>query len=439
MNEWTDAETRVERARELYDRGRWAEAAAELRAAIEVNPNNADWHFNLGLTLDAMEDYARATEAYRQAAGLDPNDVETLNCLGMDMTRLGFFAESLECFERIDRIKSGYEPSYCNRIITYTEIGEHDKAELMFYLARQIKDSCPLCYYNIGGSFYARGMHDRAIDCWRQTLLLDPEHPQTNARIAEAYWAKGDASLARRHYAAELAISPGDVDTLLDFGELLAEIRQYEEAAEKFRRVLEQEPDHAAAHYNLGELALKQGKFAAAEKRFRMVLQIDRNYPGSHAQMGRLLLRRKQPRQAVRHLLAELKRCGDDPDMLQAIGQMLIEARQTRRANQVLSRLVTLSPDDPHAHHNLAVSHFMLGRLQDGISHCRKALKLKPDYALAFYNLALAHLQEGSIRRARRYAAKAMMLSPRDEHIRSLSGRLGLGGFWARLRLKLRR
>ena len=33
-------------------------------------------------------------------------------------------------------------------------MGDHDKAELMFYLARQVKAECPLCLYNIANSLY---------------------------------------------------------------------------------------------------------------------------------------------------------------------------------------------------------------------------------------------------------------------------------------------
>ena len=102
MNEWIDAESRAERAQDLYEAGRWAEAAAELRAAIDMNPYNPSWHFNLGLTLEALEEYTRACQAYAAALKLDPNDLETRNCLGVNLTRLGKYAEAMEQFHRGD-------------------------------------------------------------------------------------------------------------------------------------------------------------------------------------------------------------------------------------------------------------------------------------------------------------------------------------------------
>ena len=55
MNDWQEAEQRVEKAQELFAQQRWVEALSELRAAISINPYNSGWHFNAGLTLDDID------------------------------------------------------------------------------------------------------------------------------------------------------------------------------------------------------------------------------------------------------------------------------------------------------------------------------------------------------------------------------------------------
>jgi len=438
MNDWTDAETRVERAHDLYERGRWVEAAAELRAAIEVNPYNPSWHFNLALTFEAMAEYERACQAFSKALELDGDDVETLNCLAVNLTRVGRYAEALEHFARIDELKPDYEPAYCNRIVTYTEIGDHDKAELMFYRARQVKDECPQCYYNIGDSLYARGQYDRAIYCWRQTLRLDPSHPYANVRIAEAYWAKGDLKQAAERYQQELKSGrQTDTETLLDFGEMLMEMGKLLEAGDVFRQALQQGGDDASVHFCLGEYSLKTGRLTAAERHFRNVARIDPRYPAAHLKLAEALIRQGDVQEGSKQLICELKCSGHDPQTLKEVARLLLEAHRCRQANVVLQQLVRLDPSDAHVQHNLAVSYFMMQRLGEGIRHCRKALKLKPDYPLALYNLALAHMRLGQLSRARRYAAKALTVAPGDENVIRLTHRLGAAPFWQRLRSRL--
>jgi len=260
MTEWDEAERRVEKAHELFERGRWEEALDELKAAIAINPYNGSWHFNLGLTYDAMDRYHEAIVAYRRALEIDPDDVEILNALGHDCNRAGKFDEAIGFFERVEALDSSFEPCYCNRIISYCEKGDHEKAEEMFFIARQYKEKCPLCFYNIGNSLFARGLFDRALWCFQQVIEIDPDHPQVHARIADTYWAKGQRGEARQHFIEELRSNPGDLDVMLDLGELLVEMGDLAPASEKFRQVLELSPDETTALFHLGQLAVMEGR-----------------------------------------------------------------------------------------------------------------------------------------------------------------------------------
>src|ERR1700683_1488510 len=100
MNDWTDAERRVEKARHLFDQRKWAEALREIRAATSINPYNSSWFFNMGLILDEMGRFEEALDAYRQADSIDANDLHTLNHLGVDLYRTGRFDRAIETFKR---------------------------------------------------------------------------------------------------------------------------------------------------------------------------------------------------------------------------------------------------------------------------------------------------------------------------------------------------
>ena len=186
-----------------------------------------------------MGRYEEAIDAYQQALAVDVDDLQSMNHLGVDQHRVGQYKAALATFDAIEKVDPSFEPAYCNRIITYSELGDHEKAEEMFYLARLYREHCPHCYYNIGCSLFEQGRYDRAIYCWQQTLDLDDRHPDVRVRVAEAYWEKGELTAARQHYLAGLRQDPGDTDALLDLGELLMEMGQVDEAGEKFRRAIE--------------------------------------------------------------------------------------------------------------------------------------------------------------------------------------------------------
>ncbi len=423
-NEWAEAEVRVDRAHRLYDQGRWAEASAELQAAISVNPYQAAWHFNLGLTYEAMEDHAAACKSFQNALAIDDQDVECLNCYAANLTRLANYSKALECYDLIDKIDRDFEPSYCNRVATYTEMGDHQNAELMFYLARQLKKACPICSYNIGNSLYLRGEHARAIMSWNETLRLDPDHQQAHVRLAEAHWSQAEHDLAKVHYQAQLQATPEDIDVLLDYGDLLVEMGNSDAARHQYRNALKLAPAGSGAYVALGGLAMKKNELEEAYRMLKMALRLDEKCPNAHAKIAQVLIKQDRVQEAAKHLVTGLKHCRHDPLMLQEYSQILLDAQLTEQANQVLTQLVEIMPQDANARHNLAVTCFRMDKVDEGIDHCRKALQIQPEYPLALYNLALAHVKRDEHPQARLCVNEGLRLDPTNQSLQDLTRQL---------------
>jgi len=440
INDWTDAEQRADRARQLYEQGHWAAAARELRAAIDIRPEQGTWHFNLGLTLEAMDDFTGAVTSFETALVLDDGDLECRNCLAVNLARLGRYDEALSQFKKIDRIDPDYEPSYCNRIALYTELGHHQQAELMFYRARQITDTCPVCSYNIAHSLFLRQDYQRAVLCWEDVLRMQPEHPSARVRMAEAYWRLGKHELAETHYQKHLAGNPTDVDALLDIGDLMAEQGQTDRAAIYYHEAATAAPTESSAYAALGELALTKDRPAEAESYLRMALTFNETSGRIRAKLAEALLSEGKSRQACRHLTLAMKHCAGDPRALSTCAHVLLRAHRAKQAQRVLTRVVRLCPESAVARHNLAVACFRMHNFDEGIRHCRAALRIRRDYALAWYNLAVAHMKRGELWRARGCAGLSLQINPsRPEAVRLVEQLRPQRSLWTRLGRWVRR
>lgn len=434
MNEWYDAESHEQRARELYEDGRWNEAETELREAIALDPSRPDLHFNLGLTLEAAGRHEEAISAFLDCHELESTDTQVMMCLGINLLRSGKALEAIGWFERVGRLDPAHAECLVQRIQAYASLGDHEQAEVMFYMAQQISPKDAGAYLNLADSLLTRGLHDKAVWCLREAAAHDPNMPGIHSRLAQGYAATGRLERARQLYLRELRNDPGDIHTLLDLGCLLMDMNRLPDAGEKFRRVLEQEPENPDAHYHLAELAQRQGQTQTALDEFNIVLRLDARFPGAGRRIAAILLTRRGPGDAeeARALLSdEVARFRELPVQfmprdLSELGQTLLDASMFAEAHDVLAVLTQNLPEDIRALHLHSVALFNLGRRDEGVEVCRRVLKLDPKFVPAMHNVAVAYVLDHQWNKARYWVRQALLVDPDDATLRRLRFKLRL-------------
>jgi tetratricopeptide (TPR) repeat protein len=294
----------------------------------------------------------------------------------------------------------------------------------------------------MGNSLMARGQYERAFWCFEQVLALDAQYPQVHARIADAYWARGRLSDARSHFIEQLRASPprpGDVETLLKLGELLIEMKDDAAAGEKFRLVLELEPEQCTALFRLGELSTRKGDLETALLAFRRVVRNDKTYPAAHLRMARIYHNRRDTSEALFHANCELAQTEVNEATLFDLGVLLQDLRQNQSAQTAFTRLLAMNPAHAEARHLLAVSLLQEGRVDEGIEQCRQVLRIQPKFMLAMSNLALAYLRKRDYTRAQYFLREALDIAPEDPQLKRLQGKLRRRAAWEWLKSLPRR
>lgn len=460
MSDWFDAEEHVERAHEHYEAGRWAEAESELRYALSLHPDRADWHFNLGLTLDAAGKHDDALQAFRDAHELDPAESSPMLAIGAVYIRMDKVAEAIRWFEQAARAKPDRQEAYVHLIDAYTRMNRHEDAETAFYQALHCRpegqkndpsddtvhphDLPPkrsadasveheaMAYAHIAESLAERGQLEKAIWCLREALRLSPDLPRSHSRLADLYAETGKLERARQLYLRELRASPGDIDTLLGLGRLLVKMNRLGEASEKFRRVLEIESDHPDAHFEIAGLAEREGRTKEAIAGFRLVLRLDPDYPGVRRRLAALLIPAGELDAAAALLLRELRDAQRDLDSfddeeLDDLGELLTLVERPGDAAVAFRWLTLRRPDDAESHHRLGASLLLAGSRLEGSRAERTAVRLAAGAHLrALQNLAIAAIEDGRWSRAKVLSDAASTLDHEDAGSRRLRARLRL-------------
>ncbi len=442
MSDWSDAERHIERAHELFEARRWSEAESELRRALSIDPSRADWHFNLGVTLEAAGKPDQAVAAFRAASELDPDNAQAQMALGLNYLRLDQPKRAVEALSLAQSLAPTKPDPLVSLIEAHARCGDHEQAELAFYMAMQLDHvDEALAYCNLGSSLQARGQLERAIWCLREAAQIDSELPRVHQQLAQAYVTTGRQDRARQLYLRELRNNPGDVDTLLDLGCLLLDMNRLAEAGEKFRRVLELESDNSDAHFYLGELALKHRRLPEAISAFRLAIRLDPDHPGARRRAAHVSLQMGRLDDAKALIRQEARRFDPFGDINEQnaieLADLMLETDQAGLLLTVFERVVERTPNDAQLLHRLGLACFREGRTVEGIGVSRRAFRIEPTLFSAAYNLALAYTQQKRWRRAECWLRKASRISEDDSSLRRLSARIAAEQFWIRVRKRI--
>ena len=428
MDDWQAADELIERGIDLYHRGRWCEAEASFRRALESDPLRGDWQFNLGLTLDAAGRDLEAIECFRRSIELLPEAIDPHLAAASIELRHGHHEAALGLLEAACAIDPECETAHASRIRCLGALGRPDAAEAAYFEVQQRLDHYPNCLAAIGEVLLERGQLPRAGWCFREALRQDSTIPGARAKWAEVLARRGQTDRALQLFLQELREDPGSIETLLAYGSLLADLNRAAEASEKFRRVLELEPGHAEAHWRLGELARRCNRLADARAAFEIAIELDPRRADGLLQLGEVRLRcgdLDAARAALRRQSEQLRPMDPSAALVATrTADLLLEAGDPASAAALLRRQFGRMPRDPQRLRLLAFASFRSGDLGEGSALSRRLRRIDPTCVVAIHNLGLAALQQDRLGVAWGWWRRGVRREPLDEGLQRLQTHL---------------
>lgn len=221
---------------------------------------------------------------------------------------------------------------------------------------------------------------DRAVVVLDTLIIGEDRDPQQNATVPQAGTVGSNADVTRLMDLAREAHIAGD----------LKRLRIH------LNKILEIDPDHAQAHFNLGVLDRDRGAHPEAEAHFRRAVKISPRNTQYHMALGELM-------HVMRHLLfaAEVYEAGlaIDPNnvaMLTNLTEIRQKQRMPREVAALSRRSLALDPQSVPATESLAWALLWLGETEEALEAAERAhgLDAKSLPAIVMMQIALARLGE---------------------------------------------
>ena len=254
-------------------------AIAALEKAVQLDPEQAINHYNLGNLYYSTKNLDRAAAAYQEAIRLEFRDPKVYTNLGTTLRGLGRLPEAAQAYRQ----------------------------------AIELQPANPAFHHNLGGVAQAQGNRQEGIAAFQQAVKRGSDNIETYLGLSQLYQENGQLDEGLRVYSQilELDLKGGNSALYNKMGTDLFRLGKLGESSTAYRKALAADSANLVAHVNLGWNLYLKGQVQEAISHYHQALAIQ---PTSQAQfnLGLAYLRLGQLDQARQTYAEGIKTYGAD-------------------------------------------------------------------------------------------------------------------------------
>jgi tetratricopeptide (TPR) repeat protein len=373
--------------------GQLKEAYAGLARSLELKKENIDAQLKLAGLMLAGRQAEQARERVQFVLAAEPDNAEahllmsSVHAAGKDL------AKAIAAAERAAELDRKRIDAHLQLAQLYAADQQVARAEEALKRALDVDEKSVAAHAAYADFFRVLGRAEDAEAQYKRVVELEPGKAGSHILLARFYASQGQPEAAEKALAAAVAADPRNPDAyyaLADFQRLQG---RGAAAAATLGKVLELEPDDTRALGLLAEQALASGDDGEAAKRVGQILKKNPGHPQGLFLSGRLALARKRYPEAI----------GDFRSAAQA------------------------APQFAPARYHLALAHFANKDGESGRAALSEALKIDPGYRDARLLLAEISLRGGNYDAALEESGKVLRERPDDYLAHLLAGTAAFG------------
>ncbi len=228
---------------------------------------------------------------------------------------------------------------------------------------------------------------------WTYTLARNPAAWIGWNNLGRVDAQAGRAVEAAVKFARVVELQPDFADGHYNLANALASLGRWPEAIASYERAIALKPGGPEIHNNLGNAMLQSGDVTAALAHYTESVRLAPDFADAHANRARALKRAGRRPEALAEWQTARRLAPDSGPITGELGNALADAGLAEEALAALQAAARLQPDAAEAHNNLGALLAERGSLAEARREFEAAVRLKPDFGAAQENLATLRRQ----------------------------------------------
>ncbi|MBX0326128.1 tetratricopeptide repeat protein [Oscillochloris sp. ZM17-4] len=275
------------------------ESEADYQKALDLLPDIALFHSNLGYLYSSDKRYDDARDSFHEALRVDPSYANAQIGIGWSYYGQDETDKAAEAFDAAIKLNPDSVSAYIARGRLAFDQDDYDTAIERFQSATQRDARSVPAYTWLGKAYQFSGFYNEdsdqqkqeyasAAEAYRSALAINGSDASAASGLGWVlqYQDKYDESIAAFEQA--LALDDGNDETHNGLAWSLFNLGRYDEAEPSFRRAIAISSDYASAHYGLGRALEELGRTDEARAEYQQTLDLDPSYTSAQDALDRI-------------------------------------------------------------------------------------------------------------------------------------------------------
>ena len=320
--------------------------------------------------------------------------------------------EQATLFRKTLEIKPDFLEAHFNLGLVYANQRKMKEAAEQFEAVRRLEPKIEGIHFLLASTYRDLGNTEAARAALREGLERAPNDLKLLRSLAFIEQGGGDEASAISLLERIAALDKGDAEALLGLAVLYQKRSRLDDAAARYRQLLDLEPLSFAGHFNLGLIRWKQGKTREAIAELEAAKAISPANPDLLERLGDLYASDNRNAEAADSYRSALEKAPEREPLLARLAFTLAALNRPAEAVSVLERAVALNPKNPSTLYLLGDLYSELKRNDEAVAAYRRSLEIDPRQKEVHYNLGTLYAERDELGEARRELAAAVDLDP---------------------------
>lgn len=208
ITEYENRLSNIKKVIDLFNKSDFSTVVSFSGKVLDQNePSFAPWLI-LGASLQALNKYEDAVNAFKKVIFLHPKLAQGYNNLGVVLKEMGLYREAIQKFRHAISIRPEYPEALNNLGITFQKIGDRKSAYKALNEAISSKPTYSDAINNIANILEEMGEYNQSEKAYKKALSLQPALAEAHNGLGVIYSHQGKSDQAVRSFRAALAANP---------------------------------------------------------------------------------------------------------------------------------------------------------------------------------------------------------------------------------------